>query len=102
MSTARERRKAAETARKTPADVVEDLTARVAAVNTPEIPKNLWTMDDIAEFTQLAYVTIRKMRSQGLLPEPIKFGAALRWDPAVIYAWALSYGQSDTTEAVAA
>jgi predicted DNA-binding transcriptional regulator AlpA len=50
-------------------------------------PQPLWTAADIAAYTQLNPGTIRNMQSKRELPDPIRIGRSVRWNPSEVIAF---------------
>lgn len=48
------------------------------------LPNRLVDIDDIAKATGIDSSKVRAMVTAGALPEPIRLGRALRWEPGLI------------------
>lgn len=64
----------------------------------PRIPKvlnerNLWDIDDVAEYLGVPKCSIYKWRQKNYGPPAIKVGKHLRWHPASVIAWVKQHEQ---------
>ncbi len=50
-------------------------------------PRQLWTIQQVADFLQLPVATIRKQRIEGKFCPAYKLGKHLRWDSAEVMQW---------------
>ncbi|MCZ6652649.1 MAG: helix-turn-helix domain-containing protein [Planctomycetota bacterium] len=53
-------------------------------MTTESVESTLLTVRDIAKLLQVSMRQVWRLRSAGLLPEPIRIGSAVRWTSASI------------------
>jgi excisionase family DNA binding protein len=73
-------------------------TSYTTLLDSTRIPKvlnerNLWDIDDVAEYLGVPKCSIYKWRQKNYGPPAIKVGKHLRWHPASVIAWVKQHEQ---------